>query len=189
MIVLDTSAILAILFLGWRGRLVPRPDQAGRAGGVSVSAGTAVEFAAVASRDGDPFTAIRAFLDEQFISVEPLDAAQAVIAGGGGAYRRYCKGHHPAGLNLGGVFAYALAHERELPLLFKGKDFSRTDIKEPKRNGFPTELVACCTKIEPIWSMASNTADGQGGSSSKCAKVAWTRCTPQFPTMATFAML
>ena len=92
-----------------------------------VSAGTAVELAAVASRDADLFSTARAFLDEPFISVEPLDAEQAVAAGD--AYRRYGKGRHPAGLNLGDVFAYALARRRSLPLLFKGGDFARTDIE------------------------------------------------------------
>ena len=92
-----------------------------------VSAGTTVELAAVASRDDDLYSVARAFLDEPFISVEPLDAAQAVAAGQ--AYRRCGKGHHPAGLNLGDVFAYALAQEMNFPLLFKGMDFSRTDIK------------------------------------------------------------
>ena len=44
------------------------------------------------------------------------------------AHRRFGKGRHPAGLNLGDVFAYALARTRGLPLLFKGDHFSRTDI-------------------------------------------------------------
>lgn len=125
MIVLDTSAILAILFE--EEEAASFRDRIGKAGGALVSAGTAVELAAVASRDDDLFSVARAFLDEPFISVEPVGAAQAAIAGN--AYRRYGKGHHPAGLNLGDVFAYALAQERNLPLLFKGMDFSRTDIK------------------------------------------------------------
>ena len=58
---------------------------------------------------------------------KPLDAAQAVIAGH--AYRRCGRGRHPAGLNFGDVFAYALAWETDLPLLFKGMDFSCADIK------------------------------------------------------------
>ena len=124
MIVLDTSAILAILFE--EEEAASFRDMIGKAVGALVS-GTAVEFAAVASRDDDLFSVARAFLDEPFISVEPVGAAQAAIAGN--AYRRYGKGHHPAGLNLGDVFAYALAQERNLPLLFKGMDFSRTDIK------------------------------------------------------------
>ena len=125
MIVLDTSAILAILFE--EEEAASFSDRIRKSGGVMVSAGTAVELAAVASRDDDLFSVARAFLNEPFISVEPLDAGQAVTAGH--AYRRYGKGRHPASLNLGDVFSYALAQEKYLPLLFKGEDFSRTDIK------------------------------------------------------------
>ena len=125
MIVLDTSAILAVL-LGEEEAASFR-DRIGEAGGAMVSAGTAVELVAVASRDDDLFSAAHAFLDEPFISVEPLDATQAVAAGH--AYRRYGKGHHPAGLNLGDIFAYTLARKVSLPLLFKGGDFARTDIE------------------------------------------------------------
>jgi len=44
------------------------------------------------------------------------------------AYRRFGKGRHPAGLNFGDVFAYALARISGEPLLFKGDDFSKTDV-------------------------------------------------------------
>ncbi|MBI5658805.1 MAG: type II toxin-antitoxin system VapC family toxin [Nitrosomonadales bacterium] len=44
------------------------------------------------------------------------------------AYRRYGKGHHPAGLNFGDCCAYALAKARNETLLFKGNDFNQTDI-------------------------------------------------------------
>jgi ribonuclease VapC len=44
------------------------------------------------------------------------------------AWRRFGKDCHPAGLNYGDCFAYALARTRQLPLLFQGDDFSRTDI-------------------------------------------------------------
>lgn len=44
------------------------------------------------------------------------------------AYRRWGKGFHPAALNFGDCFAYALAHERGCPLLFVGNDFARTDV-------------------------------------------------------------
>lgn len=125
MIVLDTSAILAVL-LG-EEEAVSFRDRIDEADGALVSAGTAVELATVASRNDDLFSAAQAFLDEPFISVEPLDAAQANAAGR--AYRRYGKGHHPAGLNLGDIFAYALARKANLPLLFKGGDFARTDIE------------------------------------------------------------
>lgn len=45
------------------------------------------------------------------------------------AWRRFGKGNHPAGLNFGDCFAYALAETNNEPLLFKGVDFSRTDIE------------------------------------------------------------
>ena len=45
------------------------------------------------------------------------------------AYVRYGKGFHPARLNLADCFAYALAKQLDLPLLYKGDDFSKTDIK------------------------------------------------------------
>jgi len=44
------------------------------------------------------------------------------------AYWRFGRGYHPAGLNFADCFAYALAKMRDEPLLFKGDDFSRTDI-------------------------------------------------------------
>jgi ribonuclease VapC len=53
----------------------------------------------------------------------PSQAELAVMA-----WRTYGKGRHPASLNLGDCFAYALAKARFLPLLFKGNDFSKTDI-------------------------------------------------------------
>lgn len=45
------------------------------------------------------------------------------------AFRRYGKGRHPARLNIGDCFAYALAKAMNLPLLFKGGDFARTDVQ------------------------------------------------------------
>ena len=50
------------------------------------------------------------------------------------AWRRYGRGRHPAGLNFGDCFSYALAKLTSEPLLFKGKDFSQTDIRAAKEN-------------------------------------------------------
>jgi ribonuclease VapC len=58
--------------------------------------------------------------------VAPVTGATARLAGE--AYGRWGKGIHPAGLNYGDCFSYALAKERDWPLLFIGDDFSRTDI-------------------------------------------------------------
>lgn len=60
------------------------------------------------------------------IDVVPVDAEQ--VAEARRAYRRFGRGHHAAGLNLGDVFAYALARTSNEPLLFKGDDFSKTDV-------------------------------------------------------------
>ena len=58
-----------------------------------------------------------------------VDADQAEVARS--AYRRFGKGRDPAGLNYGDCFAYALAKVSGEPLLFKGGDFSKTDIGSP----------------------------------------------------------
>src|SRR5687768_3474039 len=55
------------------------------------------------------------------VDIEQLDAARR-------AWRRFGKGRHPAGLNYGDCFSFALAFARQQPLLFKGDDFSKTDI-------------------------------------------------------------
>ena len=60
------------------------------------------------------------------IEIVAVDQEQAQLARI--AWRRFGKGRHPAGLNYGDCFAYALARTRQLPLLFQGDDFSRTDI-------------------------------------------------------------
>jgi len=60
------------------------------------------------------------------IEIVAVDQDQAELARI--AWRRFGKGRHPAGLNYGDCFAYALAKTRQLPLLFQGGDFTRTDI-------------------------------------------------------------
>jgi ribonuclease VapC len=59
--------------------------------------------------------------------VVPVDEAHARAAAG--AWRRFGKGRHPAGLNFGDCFTYATASLANLPLLFKGDDFSQTDVR------------------------------------------------------------
>jgi Uncharacterized protein conserved in bacteria len=61
------------------------------------------------------------------VEVLPVDAEQARIALK--AFEQYGKGRHPAALNYGDCFAYALAIASSEPLLFKGDDFSRTDVR------------------------------------------------------------
>jgi len=61
------------------------------------------------------------------VTIEPVTRGQITLARQ--AYRDYGKGRHPAGLNYGDCFAYALAKSLDAPLLFKGNDFAQTDIK------------------------------------------------------------
>lgn len=65
-------------------------------------------------------------LAELEVEIVSLDEAQAEAAASG--WRRFGKGRHPAGLNLGDTFSYALASGRGEPLLFKGRDFAATDV-------------------------------------------------------------
>ena len=59
-------------------------------------------------------------------TVVSFDADQVLLARS--AYEKYGKGHHPAALNLGDCCSYALSRSSGEPLLFKGNDFSRTDV-------------------------------------------------------------
>ncbi|MDX3974441.1 type II toxin-antitoxin system VapC family toxin [Shinella sp.] len=63
-------------------------------------------------------------LEIEVIAISPAATAAAVEA-----YQRYGKGRHPAGLNFGDCFAYACARQLAVPLLYKGDDFSQTDIE------------------------------------------------------------
>jgi ribonuclease VapC len=81
----------------------------------------------VEARKGDTGTrALAELLATSGIDTVPFDAGQAELALD--AWRRYGKGRHPAGLNLGDCVAYALARCTGEPLLYKCDDFSKTDI-------------------------------------------------------------
>jgi ribonuclease VapC len=67
-------------------------------------------------------------LDDYGIRIEPFDTDQARVAAQ--AYRDYGRGSgHPARLNLGDSYSYALAYVTGEPLLYRGDDFTRTDIR------------------------------------------------------------
>jgi ribonuclease VapC len=94
-----------------------------------VSAASFLETAIVIERGRDPVASRRFddLLREAQITIEPVTAEQAQIARQ--AYRDYGRGSgHPARLNFGDCFAYALARATGEKLLFKGNDFTHTDI-------------------------------------------------------------
>lgn len=125
MMVADTSALVAILLNEQEQQdfLNAMMDD----GAVLVSTATAAELMIVAMGKGDAcYQAAIQFLKRPFIRLTPLDETQMRAAVR--AYQRFGKGRHPASLNFGDTFAYALATTRQLPLLFKGDDFVQTDI-------------------------------------------------------------
>ena len=125
MMAADTSALIAILTREEGYEIFA--DAMNSNGPVLVSTATTVEFLIVAlGRGEDAYQAAINMLADPNIVVVPLDYDQALAAGE--ANRRYGKGRHPAALNFGDTFAYALASVRNLPLLFKGNDFARTNV-------------------------------------------------------------
>lgn len=67
------------------------------------------------------------WIDRFRVNVVSVDLAQARLAAD--AFARYGRGRHPARLNYGDCFAYALAADRNAPLLYKGTDFDKTDLR------------------------------------------------------------
>lgn len=125
--VIDTSAVLAILQDEPERRLYNERIEA--AAIRRLSAANFVEASIVIeARYGPPgLLAFDRLLQTADIRLADVDVAQAAAARV--AFSRYGKGRHPAGLNFGDCFAYALARVRAEPLLFRGANFSRTDIQ------------------------------------------------------------
>jgi ribonuclease VapC len=124
--VIDTSALVAILQdEPERRRFNEAIEQAPHR---LLSTANLVEISIVIeSRHGaEGIRELDLFLRTAQIEAASVDAAQALAARE--AFRRFGKGRHPAGLNFGDCFAYALAATRDEPLLFKGDDFPLTDI-------------------------------------------------------------
>ena len=111
-----------------------------------ISAATYLEASIVIDRARNPLISRRLdeMLREGAFIIEPVTESQARVARS--AYRDFGKGSgHPAGLNFGDCFAYALAIELAEPLLFKGGDFLHTDIPyigRPAERRRLTEILA-----------------------------------------------
>jgi ribonuclease VapC len=127
-VIIDTSAIVAIL------RSEHDADRYATALASAtepvMSAGTYLETAVVVDANRDPVLSGR--LDDLFavarVDIAPVTEEHAKIARQ--AYRVFGKGSgHPAGLNFGDCFAYALSRATARPLLFKGDDFGHTDVE------------------------------------------------------------
>lgn len=127
--IVDTSALLAILRDEPEAAAYAEAIQ--RAGSRRVSAVSLVETAGVIDGSRDPVASrgVDDLLQEAQIAIDPVTEAQARIARD--AYRDFGRGSgHPAELNFGDCFAYALAKITGEPLLFKGRNFIHTDVKQ-----------------------------------------------------------
>jgi ribonuclease VapC len=125
--IVDTSALIAVLRDERDAILFAKAIA--NAGVTRVSAANYVETAAVIDASRDPIASRRFddLLREAGIVIEPVTEVQARIARE--AYRDFGRGSgHPARLNFGDCFAYALAKAIDEPLLFKGDDFTHTDV-------------------------------------------------------------
>jgi ribonuclease VapC len=132
--IIDASALISILR--------DEPEAAGCAAAIEaapsrrLSAANFLETAIVIDASRDPVASRRFddLLREARITIEPVTETNARIARE--AYRDYGRGSgHPARLNFGDCFAYALARETGEPLLFKGDDFTHTDVTPALRQG------------------------------------------------------
>lgn len=128
MIAVDTSALIAIVLdepghEAYSELLLATP--------AVMSAASWVETArVVVAKLGTAWLArVRLLVATYAIEIVPVDAAQAELAIA--AMLAFGKGRHrpPAVLNYGDLFSYALARSRDLPLLFKGEAFARTDLR------------------------------------------------------------
>jgi ribonuclease VapC len=123
-IVVDTSALMAVLLGEAEGErcmaaLEAEPE-------VLISAASLAEAMIVADRR-NVGAELRGLVEGLGVDVVPVSGADPHRVAE--AYRRWGRGVHPAGLNLGDCFAYALAQDRDAPLLFVGQDFARTDLQ------------------------------------------------------------
>jgi ribonuclease VapC len=126
-VIVDSSAVIAVLLeepeAAWfRVLLTSEAD-------VRMSAVTDFETRLIAVHRRGPLLVERheELLTSSGITIAPFDATQAALAFS--AYRRYGKGNHPAKLTFADCAAYALAKGLDMPLLFKGEDFARTDVR------------------------------------------------------------
>jgi ribonuclease VapC len=127
-VILDTSAILAILFKepGFE-ELLPKLDRAPRRG---VGSPTLLEAVMVLSSrpvSQPPVTVLTGFLQQFEVATVPFGESHWQVAAE--AFQRFGKGRHPAALNYGDCFSYATARLAGEPLLCVGNDFPQTDLE------------------------------------------------------------
>lgn len=125
--VIDRSALLAILLDAPERRALNELIEAASQRRLPTASFVELSIVIEARRGGEGIRDLDLFLATAGTEFVAFDMAQARLAREG--FRRFGKGRHPAGLNLGDCFSYALARALDEPLLFKGDDFPLTDVK------------------------------------------------------------
>ena len=125
--ILDSSAVLAIFFQEPGFEELARKVAGASEVGIGVPALVECAIVLTARLEQDARGTLARFLEEANIAVIPFTEAHYGLSVG--AWIKYGKGRHPAGLNFGDCLAYAVAQHAAMPLLFVGDDFSQTDIE------------------------------------------------------------
>lgn len=125
--VIDTSALLAILQDEPERHSFNEAIEADDARSLSTASFLETSMILESRFGADGVRDLDYFIARAQISLLSVDAEQARIARDG--FRKYGKGRHPAGLNFGDCFSYALSRSLEQSLLFKGNDFPQTDVE------------------------------------------------------------
>ncbi len=125
--VVDTSALLAILQNQPERRIFNEAIEAAEARSFSTASYVETSIVLESRYGAEGVRDLDHLIARAQITLEPVNAEQAHLARD--AFRKYGKGRHPAGLNFGDCFSYALSRSLDRPLLFKGNDFPRTDVE------------------------------------------------------------
>lgn len=126
--VIDTSALVAVLRDEPERRAFNRVIEAADTRTLSVASFLEASMVIESRHGPEGVRDLDLFIAKAGIELVAVDADQAYVART--AFRTYGKGRHPAGLNFGDCFAYALAKTSGEPLLFKGVDFPLTDVAQ-----------------------------------------------------------
>lgn len=135
--ILDASVLVALLREEPEtARFIPLMNEA--FGSLKMSVANFLEAAIVIDSNEDEVLSERLDRVIRHFAVELIPVSLQQVRMARRAYRMFGKGNHPAGLNFGDCFAYALARDLSELLLFKGNDFAKTDIEAASLPPFPS---------------------------------------------------
>jgi ribonuclease VapC len=129
--VIDTSVIVAILFGEPEAEAFAELIEADRVRLMSVASALEASIVIESELGTEGGRELDALFQTTGLTIEPVTVEQ--LAAARHAFRHFGKGRHPAALNFGDCFSYALSRTTGEALLFKGRDFARTDVDRVSR--------------------------------------------------------